>query len=448
PTSPTENNDQKSEEINDSLTAAQKIISQAERTLGLETGNLKNLPEWLKELKAPESNLEILIAWAKEYNTEALTTDNRDKIIEGLTKEKEEVQQEKEKIAAELTNANQKLKKLQEDYDEAKNELQELEKVANDYYNYAKKETKNKENELETANGDKDNAEKNVEEKNKIEELSNKITELETENNKKTLAIAKLFTQENLDQIKEERDQRPNITLEQYQELLNNQKPTDLPNRIPDLEKRPTQEDYNKVAAERDRRPNISQAEYDKVITERDEYSKRPTQEVLEKAVNDKANEYKDFIDPANFAEVARQKGYKSKDEVDAEVAKEIKKYQNYIHPDNLEAEAKKADTAVNNEKAKYAGLVDPTNYRANWIDPTKLEEEAKKKGMATKTDYDNLVAQKAAAETAKTTAEAERDARPDMTIAAYDAEKLAAQNALRDMTNERDARPDIPVAD
>ncbi|CAG8607223.1 13859_t:CDS:2 [Cetraspora pellucida] len=194
-----------------------------------------------KSSSAGESSRTPTFPTKKMARTE---NDDRDKIIEKLTKER----------------------------DEAKNELQELEKVANDYYNYAKGEVKAKENELNTANSDKDNAEENVEEKNKvIEELNNKIIELDAKIAENNLVIANSVSQE----------------------------------------------DYKKVAAERDRRPNISQAEYEKVIAERDEYSKRPTKGQLDKAAESivknggyvPATDYQGWIDPNELEEKAKERG-------------------------------------------------------------------------------------------------------------------------------------------
>ncbi|CAG8840915.1 26826_t:CDS:2, partial [Racocetra persica] len=194
-----------------------------------------------------------------------------------------------------LTDAQKTIEELKRDKENIDTELVNVKQQLQE----ANEKIKAKENELEVVNEDLKSEQLNTEDKNnEIERLNGQITELQTKIVENNLVIANSVSQE----------------------------------------------DYNGAVAERNRRPNISQAEYEKVVAERDEYSKRPTKGQLDNAAENKksglkteaevneavnnarrqeTDKYKDHIDPNNFAEVARQKGYKSKDEVDAEVAKE-----------------------------------------------------------------------------------------------------------------------------
>ncbi|MCE8163692.1 MAG: hypothetical protein I3273_03750 [Candidatus Moeniiplasma glomeromycotorum] len=217
-----------------------------------------------------------------------------------------------------------------------------------------------------------------------------------------------------------ERDSRPNITQPEYQRLLANQKPNDLPadwqerlNRIDELEKRPTQEEHNRVIAERDNRPDINQQEWE------NDYKNRPTEQEKEEAVNNarqqEVDKYRNHIDPADkdkLKEAAEKVGFGfTQKDIDDAVNKEKEKWNDYvdprnyrtdwIDPNNLESEAKRAgweyrkedlDQAVNNEKNKYAGWVDPTIYRVDWIDPNELEEKAQERGMVSAEDYNKVL--------------------------------------------------------
>lgn len=150
-------------------------------------------------------------------------------------------------------------------------------------------------------------------------------------------------TKDQLATIEAERDSRPDITQEDYQRLLNNQRPENLPknwqeqlgripdlennqrpinlpndweekiNRIGELEKRPTQDKYNEVVKERDRRPNVSQEEYEEILAERDrrpnisqqdwedDYKKRPIQQKLEEEIKNATDKYNGYVDPKTY---------------------------------------------------------------------------------------------------------------------------------------------------
>jgi hypothetical protein len=110
-------------------------------------------------------------------------------------------------------------------------------------------------------------------------------------------------------------NQRPNITLPEYNNLLNSQKPLDLPaNWKSELASIPKLEDKIKKQKERinelKSRPKQTELDQKERINE---LKSRPKQTELDQKVNETIAKYKDFINPTNTAkiiDIAKAKGY------------------------------------------------------------------------------------------------------------------------------------------
>jgi hypothetical protein len=182
--------------------------------------------------------------------------------------------------------------------------------------------------------------------------------------------------------------QRPNLTTAEYNNLLNNQKPTDLPlnwkselNRIPNLEKQ---------IRDLETRPNITHEEFanyqsPEQVTEKE----RLAREQIE-------NKYRGFINPADqkkIIELARQAGYQfTQNELDEAVQTNDQTWseKGLIDPRNATdltqsglIKLVEAEQMLARQKAKYEGWINPQDpaalKQANLFTHQQLEEAAQK---------------------------------------------------------------------